>query len=1105
MNTLKSAMGLLWQFRTQISSYKVLIVSCFLLFLFSQKNVYGQTAQMEINGRITDSLTAKPLSGVAISIGQKAMAFTDNAGRFNFTAANSGKFLVRFVGYREVTVNFGPTNIGPFAIGLARQNNVLSDVIVSTGYQVLSRERSTGSYDQISNKLFNRSTGSNVLERLNGITSGLRFNGFQGSNISTSPNNRNLGINIRGTSTLSDNVSTDPLIVVDNFPYEGNIANLNPNDIENVTVLKDAAAASIWGARSGNGVIVITTKKGKMNQPLSVEINSNVSIQNKPDVFYNRSYLTSSDYIDVETKLFNDGYFNSFINDNTRRPPLSPVVSLLARVRSGAISQQDAARQIDVLRTLDVRDDYQGYMYQRSVKQQYALNLRGGSSQNSYLFSVGYDNNQESLVRNSFRRLTINALNVYSPVKNLEITTGINYSDNTTFQNNRFPFGSGISVGGPVSGIYPYAQFAQADGRAAVIARDYSPDYVQNAVKTGFLDWAFRPLDELAIADNSTKVTDLLLKGGLRYKITPAFRAEVQYQHERQVVNPRNYQSVQSYNARNLINRFTIIDPTTGKKTYQVPVGGMLDLANYNLYSNNLRGQLNFDRTIQKDHEISALAGAEIREQKSDGYTRTSLGYDENFGTSSNALDYLNSLPVNPTGVARIPAPSGTMTGTLNRYVSYFANAGYTYKRRYTATISGRRDGANIFGVKTNNKITPLWSAGLGWLVNNEKFYQIGWLPLLKARLSYGFNGNVYNGSAYVTGTYSTDSQTGAQAIVNLTPPNPELSWEKVRNINAGIDFGTTGNRITGSLEWYQKDGTDLIDNVLLSPSTGFSSFFANAAGTRTRGLDITLNTINVKSFFQWRSSLLLSTLKDRVMKYSSQYSNSSLQRSTGLPVVGKPLFGIYAYNWAGLDPANGDPQGMLNGAVSKNYSGIIANFKPDSLVYKGSARPTVYGSFRNDLSYKGVEFSFTITYQFGYYFRRSSTSLNYSDLISGTFGKDADYANRWQKPGDEQSTSVPSLVYPSSSVRNTFYQYSEMLVEKADHIRLQDIRLGYNFGRVFGARSAVKSLQVYSYASNLGILWRANKLGIDPDVYAFNTPSLPNPFILSFGLNARF
>jgi TonB-linked SusC/RagA family outer membrane protein len=1069
-------------------------------------HLLAQQRLLSLSGTVRDAENNSPLMGATISANHRILVHADEKGAFQFTLADTAGILeVAFLGYQIHKQPFSSQQSSPFFIGLKPNVLALKYVVVSTGYQTLPAGRTVGSFVQVDQQLVNRSTATNVLERLNGLASGLRFNGEANQSVSTGSADRFLGINIRGVSTLSGNVSTDPLIVLDNFPYEGNINNINPNDIESISILKDAAAASIWGARSGNGVIVITTKKGRRNEKMSVELNTSVTVQNKPDLFYDRNYLPSSAYIDLESSLFKQGYFDSYLTDTYYQAPVSPAVDLLAKGREGALSQAQVAGQLDALRSQDVRDDYSRYVYRKAIKQQYALGIRGGSAQNGYSLSVGYDRNQNSLVRNDFDRLTVNVLNTYSPLTNLSVTGGINYSENHTTLNNPLSYGSGISVGGAVAGIYPYARFANEAGNSLALIKGYRQAYVDAAPSSGLMDWTYKPLNELALADNRVAVRDLVLKASAQYRFLRHWNAEVQYQQERQQVDSRNYLDPQSFAMRDLINRFTVVDPATHRVTYQVPVGGELDLGNDLLVANNGRAQLNYTQAFGTLHQLTGLIGSEIRALTNTGYRRNSLGFNTEYGTATGNLNYADYLPVLPYGSAQIPSPDVALTGSTNRFVSYFANASYTYADRYVVSLNGRKDGSNIFGVKANDRVTPLWSAGLGWTLSKENFYRLAWLPYLKARFSYGYNGNVYNGSAYVTGNYFTSSLTGAPAILNLTAPNPNLSWERVRNINAGLDFEAFGNRLSGTLEYYRKDGQDLIERVPLYSSSGFLSYAGNAAATRTQGLDLTLNSRNLTDTFQWGTTLLFSTLHDRVTKYDVQPTNMSLQTIGGTAITGRPLYGIYAYQWAGIDPATGDPQGYLSGKVSKDYTAIIANYQPDSLQFKGSARPTVYGSLRNDFSYRGLSLSVNVLYEFGYVFRRASTSLNGADIISSSFSQNMDYEQRWQQPGDEQRTSVPSVTYPSNANRNTFYQYSEALVEDAANIRLQDIRLSYALRPGVLRRTPFRTLQVYGYASNLGILWRANKYGIDPDVPSQFSHAFPNPFSFSLGVNAQF
>ncbi|THU40815.1 SusC/RagA family TonB-linked outer membrane protein [Niastella caeni] len=1075
---------------------------------------------IDVRGRVVNE-KGEPVEGVTVTIkGSSKNTLTDKNGEFSLATVDQNATLV----FTHITMESFELKVSgktELAISLKTKVSALGDVVVTvnTGYQDIPKERSTGSFVQLNNALINRRVSTDILSRIDGVASGVLFqyNNAQTSIATTSPLQRASGIRVRGESTLSsiNQISKEPLIVVDNFPYEGDLKNINPNDIETITVLKDAAAASIWGARAGNGVIVITTKKGKLNQKLKIEFNSNFTIVDKPDLFYDHNYLNAADYITVEDSLYSKGFFNSDILNSTNRPPLSPVIEIRTKQNNGLITSAEASSQIDALKDIDVRNDFLKYVYQKGLNQQYSLGFRGGGNNVAYSFSVGYDKTRDNLIRNGYERITLNSLNVFTPIKNLELSADIIYSQNKTFLNNQNYYGNifvaGSGITSKYSSLYPYAQLADSDGNSVAIVRDFRSAYKDSVGKLGFLNWQYRPLDEIKFADNNTKVNNLIFRTGLKYKITSYLNVVIQYQKEKQNINSRNYRSQQTYYARNLINRFSQYNTTTKAFTYNFPKGGVLELGNYEWLSNILRAQVNYTQTFKQKHNVSAIAGAEIKELKIDGYIRNSIGYDESFGTSNMNINFNTSYPTNPSGSSTIynsiSGPDGNINGTLYRFVSYYTNMGYTFDERYTLTLSGRRDGANIFGVKTNDKITPLWSMGAGWNISNESFYHVGWLPYLKLRATYGYNGNVYNGSAYTTGTYSTSSLTGAQMIRNLTSPNPQLSWEKVKNINIGVDYSIKSDRINGSIELYQKDGLNLLESVPIAPQTGFGVITKNAASTRTKGVDVVINSKNVNGQFKWYSSLLFSYLRDKVTKYDVDQTASSIQTSDLVKLVGKPLYALFSYKWGGLDPVNGDPQGYLSGKISKDYAGIINNFKPDSLIYSGSARPTIWGSFRNDFSYKGFSISINLVYKLGYYFRRASTSLNYQDIIFAS--ANSDFTKRWQTPGDELITNVPSLVYPGNANRNTFYQYSEVLIEKADHIRLQDIRLGYDFSKkVIWKQLPLEGVQLYVYANNIGILWRKNRHNIDPDAYAggFNTVHiLPNPLSISFGCKANF
>ncbi|AWO00699.1 SusC/RagA family TonB-linked outer membrane protein [Chitinophaga alhagiae] len=1068
-----------------------------------------EPAQITVSGVITNP-EGQPIPGATVMIKGTLKGTQTNAqGRFRIEGSpREGMLEISSMGYLARQFRLEGEQDLKFVLTPA-VTQIEPVTVVSTGYQDLPKERSTGSFVFIDSALLHRRVGVNILDRLEGVTSGLlNYKTLNMNTISKMPTGVPLGISLRGLSTLSPNrVNTNPLVILDNFPYEGDIGNINPNDIESVTVLKDAASAGIWGARSGNGVIVLTTKRGKYRQKMTVDFNTNLTIVSKPNLYKDRNYMSAGDYIDVETTLFNKGYFDGDINNSTTRPPVSPAVEILAKLRSGTITDEEAQGQLDLLKSHDLRKDMLKYVYQRGVRQQYQVNVRGGIDKLAYFLSLGYDHGTDNLVRNGSSRVTATSAIKYRPVKKLEIEGYVNYGHNTILQHNELGYGNILVGGSKYRLLYPYASLADGNGNPLPTVRDYRANYVDSVHGLGFLDWRYRPLDEIRNARRYMNLSDLVLRGSLKYRIAPFLDVDIQFQNETQAIFSKNYRSEETYFSRNLINRFSVYDVSNSQFTYNFPRGGILERENYDWRSYSIRASLNYRQQIGS-HLLTGIIGSELRELSATGTEFSTAGHAGEHGAAASGLDLTTLFPVNPAGQSTLNSAlsmTGTVLGLLNRFISYYTVAGYSYKKRYDISASARRDGANIFGARTNQKLVPLWSVGGGWSISKEPFYNLGWLPNLRLRMSYGFNGNVYNGAAYLTGTRITDPLTGLPSIVNLTPANEELRWERVKIINTGLDFSLWNSRISGTVEYYHKEGLDLVEQVSNMLQTGLGAVNRNSGSILTKGFDVNLNSRILDKKLAWDAAFMVSHLKDRITNYSRKPTAASVVFPDPLNllyVVGKPLRGVLSYKWAGLDPKNGDPQGYLGGVISKDYLGIRQNFNPDSLVYHGSATPTFFGAIRNDFTFKGVQLSFNITYKLGYYFRRPSLNLNYQSILNESMN--IDYSRRWQRPGDEAHTDVPALSYPSSSDRNLFYRFSEVMVEKGDHIRLQDIRLGYNIP--VRNNTFIKNMEAYCYLNNVGIIWRANKFDLDPEVYSTQfANNVPNPFSISIGFQANF
>ncbi len=1051
-----------------------------------------------VKGKIVDEQN-QPLAGVNVRVnGSNIQTMSDLNGAFSLEVAHGEERLVfSYLGKKNREISaFEANNKTIVLLELREQLEAVS--IVNTGYQQLPKERATGSFVQIDQNLLNRRVSTHFLDRLDGITSGLIFNKTL-SNSGASPRNEVLGISIRGRSTIDSKVSADPLIVIDDFPFEGDPSQLNPDDIESVTILRDAAAASIWGARSGNGVIVITTKKGKAGEALQIHWNANTTLGERPNLQYSRNYLEAPAYIAIETHLFEKGMYDTNLGNNTTYPLISPVVELLAQRKAGSLSEAQFAAEIDRLSQLDVREDIARYLNRSLINQQYALNFQGGTGKSAYLFSSSFDR-QSRENRSDLSRLSFNAHYQFRPLKNLEIQTNLRYSRSEEIRSYGY------------SPAYPYIQLADAEGNALAVPYGFRKSYLESTLQQGYLDWTLKPLDEAAMMDLKVLTDHLLFKSSVKYRFLSHFDWNVLYQFENQSRNERRHQPLGSYATRDLINRFSQRG-ATGTFTYPIPLGGIVNSEESQLFSHNFRTQLNYQQQWKGRHQVNALAGAEIRSIEMDGSNYQLYGYDNDLGIGITNLNYATTFPQSPAGLGSrvIPSPSGLFPGQLNRYLSYYVNAAYTYADRYTFSLSGRKDGANIFGVKTNEKITPLWSAGAAWELSREPFYSLEAFPYLKLRATYGFNGNVYNASAYLTASYRNEALNGIPVATVTSPPNPLLRWEKIRNTNLGLDFKTKDHLFSGSIDVYHKLASDLIEDALLPPSSGFKTFKGNAASLQTKGVDFILNSEPVRGKFGWTTQWLLSLQRDKVVHFDTDYSPLALARFDQtsepavqgvFPVIGNPLFGVYSYRFAGLDPANGDPVGYLNGEKSKDYTAILNSLSLEDIVFHGSSRPNLFGSWRNTFQYGALSLSFNLVYKFDYYFRKKSIHLNYAQLLNSPH---QDYYLRWQQPGDENDTHVPSLVDVTNDNRNTFYRSSDVLVEKADHIRLQDITLSYDFGTKLRQSKWLKGLQFYSYVNNVGILWKANKAGIDPDVNDLGMGYRPLSRTFAFGIRGHF
>lgn len=1048
-----------------------------------------QNGQVQVSGQVLDSDGKSPLPGVNVIVkGTTVGTVTDSEGTFSLLLSEGDYWLVfSFIGYSSQEIRVLLPQKDPLKIQMGLDELSLSTVeVLSTGFQELSAERSTGSFAHLTNELVSRRVSTNLIDRMEDLTPGLIFNRDRpdlekGENIS-----------IRGNSSLLTN--SQPLIVVDNLAYDGPLESINPNDVESITVLKDAAAASIWGARAGNGVIVITTKSGKKTSPMKVNLVSNLTVGKPFDPFYNPQ-ISVPDFIEVERRLFAQGYFDGQYNAFDKGS-LSPVVESLFQVRNGEITQEELEQRIAGYKQEDLRRDLANELYRATVNQQYALNLSGGSDFYTYFMGVGVDQNQQTEISDSRKRITLNLRQSWSSKSNrfnLGLVTYLANSSNSS----GFP---------SIDGLSPYERLRDSEGNPRPVIRNYNVRFLQSLRDTDLLNWDYIPLNEINASKSRSESTEFRFSPSFSWRLAEGLVFKTDYQYWRSLGSGERINRSDSYFSRNLINLFSILSQT-GEVDRKIPLGGINDKDYSQSWSHTLRSQINWTKQWSADHELLALAGFEVKDSQRTFSRERSYGVDPITGLSL-PVDYISFFPQLHTGfTSRIPFVQNA-GGFADRFVSGFANAGYTYKRKYLATASARRDASNLYGVSTNNRAVPLWSAGLGWILSEEAWMDKDWISYLKLKMSYGFNGNTNpRATAFTTAQYfgaSSNSQVGTPWLSIIRPPNPQLRWERIKIINLGSEFELWNQGLSGSLEVFQKQGIDLFGVLPTYPSSGQTTLTKNYAETKTNGLDLVVNGRLITGKINWSASLLYSHVNEKVTDYRQNPTSTQLAGySSGLsgiipvPVQGYPLFSIFSFPFAGLDPDNGDPMGLLNGEPSTSYAEIFSTTGIEDLIFEGAATPTHFGAIRNSISWKGLDISTNISYRMGYYFKKESVEydfLNRAELVH------SDYALRWQKPGDELVTDVPSDPEMLNPNRTAFDRMSGRRVRKGDHFRWQDVRIAYTWTKAQSPRLPVSQIQVYTYMDNLGVIWKAAKDVRDPDFRNFQAPRS-----YSFGLAVTF
>lgn len=1050
-----------------------------------------------VSGRVTDSLL-KPIEGASVKIlpGNKGGTTTAN-GSFTILNINPGTYTLQisFVGYEVVTRRITVTENEPLQLGTIVLKASVTDLsgveILSTGYQNLPRERSTGSFSTVSEQLLRARVETNLLNRLEGLIPGLYM--------------ANGAINIRGLATLYGNQS--PLFVVDGFPYEGDINYINPDDVINVTVMKDAAAASIYGTRAANGVISITTRLGSARQT-RINFNSTMYISPIPDASY-LQLMNSREMVDLQVELFNQRHPD--LSDNILRSAQPKAIEALYKFEQGQISQAELDATLNRLRTLDGQSQLEDMLMQNSINHRHSFSVSGGNNINQYSVTMNYTGSRGHTIRSGSDIVNVGLNDRAQVFKWLTADIGMlaNFSKNKTTPVSATSFYRNM----------PYEIIKDENGNNVPWNYRKSQYEIDRLIGLGLLDESFNPLNELDRSDIRSNSQYVRLQGGFNVKIAQGLNLDIKYQTERGSNYYKTFNGRDAHVTANMINNATTI--RNGVITKNIPDGGQIRETRGDSKSYTARAQLNFDRTFGSDHQVTALAGAERRAVN---VTSTTL---QRFGYNDNNLQFLpvDALLIsNLTGTESIESTfnyryndNNFFTNTEDRYVSFYGNAGYTFKRKYNLTGSVRVDDSNLFGTDPKYRHIPLWSAGAGWRISQESFmYGLDWLNNLNLRVTYGMGGNIAKQvGPYLQASSAYFYETEGIATTILYPPNRSLRWERTATTNLGIDFGIIRNRISGSFDFYSRKTTDLLGEKRTDPTNAFNTALINYGSLTNKGFEVAVNTVNIDGAFKWNTRIAFSHNKNKMTEISpTSESIYAFVDGFGAQRVGYPMNSLFNFRSAGLDPTNGTPLVYdKDGKPVANYDqngSIVANMTDvDALVYAGTMTPTYTAGLTNTFAYKGFTLNVMVIANGGNVMRDAIPQI----LSSSNFSRNQDrrVLNYWKKPGDEK---IPGVM-PAPDLRNTGGTYlsyiwysTDVNTVKADYIKVRDIALSYDFASALKRFTRLSSARLLVQVQN-AYSWFRNNRDLDPEAYQVNSigaeRSLPVMPTYMVGLDLTF
>lgn len=1097
----------------------------FLLFCTLQFTAAAQS--MRFSGRVTDTDGA-PVIGAGLVCIEKNTAgtTTDLDGNFSITLPAGAK-TVKFssVGMKELVYQLIPGRTENVRIIMEWENTELDQVVV-TGYAQTSVKRITGSVAVLNSEKFEAKAISSVDALMQGEVAGVSIKSLSGQ-----PGTQ-AKITIRGSNNITG--SSAPLWVVDGVPLQSEspvlsseqlatggfdnifvngIGNINPNDIESITILKDAAAAAIYGSRAANGVIVVTTKKGEAGK-MRISYNNTFSWSFKPERSLN--LMNSSEKLSWEDELWNEFSAAKYAASLTDNTVIYPVVGIVGQIRAGlgdfASMKGDKAAQdkyIESLRNVDT--NWYNLLFRNSFSQGHHLSLSGGSGKSTYYVALGLNDEDGMLIHNDYRRYNVNAKMTLTPTDWARIDVGMEAAR----QESKMPYST-------VDPFY-YAFFSNPYERA------YNADGSYAADNTWFTLGYYngRGAEQVMPKNGFNIIRELDSNYSKTANTNGTFRAQTDFR----IIEPLHFVGLVSYSYSNnstdkVIDKYSYSafrDRLGSDDRSQTNLYGNISQNRTNRNSYVARGHFSFNKTFAETHTVNLLAGAELRGSGSNTIFTKRYNYDPKTGTTS--LPQISGPQ--DEWLSEVEKLNGEYF-SKTRYASFYASADYYLGKSIVLNASFRTDGSSNFG--SNKQFNPTWSAGAAWHIGEEAWMKKA-LPALShatLRAAYGFTGDVNTSTSHLLVIQYLQQQYRyfGDETFNLgtipSAPNPDLGWEKTQDAKAGLDFGLWKDRLTLNTEYYYRLSTDVVTSSPVQSTTGFTHVYFNAADIMNSGIELTLNGKIIQTK-DWGLSAAVNFAYNynKVLKYNP-VSKSGIT-SKDRYVEGYPTGAIFSGKYAGIASDTGlyqfelRPDATISTATDLN--------KPDNYRYfLGTTIAPYTGGFNISASWRQLRLSISGVYSFGCktyenfrypasYSNASHSGVStetvqsqFSDLYGNHLNVEKDRTNRWTAT---HTTGVKyPRIYDYFDGKYNFASYNPMdssiidavYLKNNSYLRIKSIILTYSL-----PGAAVKKMRMRGLSFNVSLnnFFTFTKYdGMDPEIPGATYPTTRS---VSAGMNIDF